>query len=124
MAIFNILLPLLVVVLVFGGMIYLAISRTMQMKELTDQGVDTKGIVTEKKSLPRARSSNRYNKIAYTYQDREGKSYAGATELDFSEFDQLQIGGPIEVVYSAKHPGMSAPRSYVDSARRTLNKQA
>lgn len=124
MAIFNILLPLLVVVLVFGGVIYLAVSRSLEMKELTESGIEANGTVTEKKSLPNSRSSTRKNKIAYTYTDQQGQAHASATFLPYDEYDKYQVGGPIDIVYSSKRPSVSAPLYYVALARQALSKKS
>lgn len=124
MAILNLLLPILVVILAFVGIIYLAVSRTLEMKELATNGIDVTAIVTEKKSLPNTRSSTRRNKIAYTYNDKQGQTHAGVTQLGFDEYDTYQVGGPIEITYSAKRPHVSGPRYYVDMAREALRRNA
>ncbi|SKB04625.1 hypothetical protein SAMN02745166_04071 [Prosthecobacter debontii] len=116
-----ILLPILLVCGIIGLIIYQAVTRGYQMRELCDHGVETTGVIREKRSYNPQSGSRRY-KLAYTYTDSVGASHSHTSVVTSSVYDQHEEGGPISVVYSSRTPSISAPLYLVEQSRDALKK--
>ena len=123
MELLTILFPFALVALIFGGIIFLAVRRGLEMKELVEQGVETQGTVINKRSVTAPRASSRQQKLAYRYTDSQGGSHEHTSIMTYGDYDQYEVGQPIAVVYSAKRPGVSAAKFMVDLARETMKKK-
>jgi hypothetical protein len=103
------------------GMIVLAwylIKRSAgRMGELLTNGIETKAQVKQKGSL-RGPTSLHDWEILYEYADQTGATHRHMSVVSEKEFDALHVGGSIDIVYSAKHPANSSPKSMVDLVRK------
>lgn len=114
----ELLLPFFVVLLVFGGLAFVFISRAMEMTELTKYGVETKGTVVEKRSVPGGRSATRRQKLVYSYTDNRGASHQHTSVVRYDTYARYEVGGPIDIVYSSKRPQISAMKEMIDFAQK------
>lgn len=118
----EIFIALLVPVLIVGGIVFLAVKRGLEMKELCEHGVEITGQVVEKRSVRNSNSSSRQQKLVYRYTDNAGKSHEHTSVMPGTVYEAHNEGGDIAVVYSAKRPSVSAPKYLVDQARAALGK--
>lgn len=118
----ELLLGLLVPVFVLGGILFIAVKRGLQMRELCLHGIETSGLVVEKTSHRRGGGKSRTPRLFYTYTDKNGVTHKHASFVSWDAYEKHQQGGKIEVVYSAKNPAVSAPKYLVDQARAALRK--
>jgi len=114
----NILITFIVIVLILGGVIFLAMQRAMEIKKLVERGLTAQGKVTGKRSVTAPRTSTRRQKLDYRYTDNQGAEHSNTTTLTYTEHNQYQVGDSIEVVYLPERPGISALKSFVDLARQ------
>lgn len=108
---------LLLCLIVFAGLLRVAMRWGHEAAELQQYGVEVSGVVVEKRSIQRrgARSTH----IRYEYVDQFGKRRRGGRMLVTPEaWDALQEGGPVPVVYSQRRPGVSLPKYLLDLAPR------
>jgi hypothetical protein len=108
---------------IVGGMIFLAVRRGLQMREICEHGVETTGIIVSKRSVTGSKSSSRRWKLAYRYQDSAGASHEHTSVVTIEQYNLHEQGGPITVVYSSKNPSVSAPKYLVDECRKALGKK-
>lgn len=105
----------LAVVLLFllmcAGLLYVARNWVHQATELQQAGIETTGVVREK----RERRNSRH--IRYEYRDQFGRSHRRKVLVLPDEWDSLREDGPIQIVYSEKRPHVSAPEYLVELAR-------
>lgn len=120
-ALMAILLPILLVCGIIGFILYQAVTRGFQMRELCDHGVETTAIVAEKRSYRPSSGSRRF-KLVYRYTDSAGTSHSHTSIVTDTIYDQHDEGGPIQVVYSSRKPAISAPLYLVEQCRATLKK--
>lgn len=118
----EILVVFLLLVLVVGAMIVLLVKRGLQFRELCEHGVETTGQVISKRSVKPGPSTSRRQKLTYCYTDSVGTSHEHTSVVTWDVFNRHDDGGPIEIVYSAKSPAVSAPKYLVDQARSALGK--
>lgn len=109
---------LLVLALVIGGLVFVVVKRGMEMTELAAHGVDVKGTVIDKRSIPAARSSTRKQKLVYAYTDTQGATHQHTSVVTYDTYDRYQVGDPIDIVYSSKRPAVSAMKEMIDFARK------
>ena len=105
------------------GMIFLAAKRGLQMRELCEHGVETAGVIFSKRSVAAGKSTARRWKLVYRYQDSSGASHEHTSIVTIEGYQNHEQGGPIQVVYSAKNPAVSAPKFLVDQCRAALAKK-
>jgi hypothetical protein len=119
----GLLLGLLVPVLIVSGLIYLAVRRGLQMRELCDHGIDATGQIFSKRSISGAKSSSRRWKLGYRYTDSSGATHEHTSVVSIEQYQKHDEGGPIEVVYSSKRPEISSPKYLVDECMKALGKK-
>ena len=120
----GLLLGLLVPVLIVGGIIFMAVRRGLQMRELCDLGVATTAQIFSKRTVRGGSGSSvRQWKLAYRYTDSFGVAHEHTSIVPIEQYDRHDEGGPIEVVYSSKRPAVSAPKYLVDECLKTLGKK-
>lgn len=109
---------LIVVLLVIGGLIFIVVKRGAEMTEIAAHGVDVKGVVVEKRSVPGARNSSRQQKLVYAYTDAQGATHQHTSVVTYDTYDRYQVGDQIDIVYSSKRPQVSAMKEMVEFARK------
>ncbi|MDZ4404138.1 DUF3592 domain-containing protein [Prosthecobacter sp.] len=118
----EVLIGLLVPVLIVGAMIFIFVRRGLQMRELCEHGVETTGQIVEKRVVKAGKSTSKQWKIVYRYTDSAGATHSHTSVVSIEAYQNHEEGGPIQVVYSAKRPVISAPKYLVDQARKALGK--
>ena len=117
-----ILLGLFVPVIIAGGIIYLAVRRGLQMRELCDHGLETVGRISGKRSLSDSGATTRQKKLVYQYVDKAGTTHDHTSVVSREVYEKFNEGDHIEVVYSSIHPEISAPKYLIDQCRKALGK--
>lgn len=110
---------LLAFVLMFGIGASIALKTAVKWSheavELKQYGVEATGRVLEKRTEQRRGAKSSW--IRYEYVDQFGKTHRSRRNLVTPEaWDAHQEGGPIQVVYSQRHPKVSAPKYLLDLA--------
>lgn len=90
------------------------------MRELCDHGVAAAGRVVGKRSLSNSGATNRQKKLVYEYSDRTGLTHSHTSVVSLEVYQKFNEGDLIEVVYSSKRPGISAPKYLIDQCRKAL----
>lgn len=116
----GLLLGLLVPMLIVCGIIFLAVRRGLQMRELCDHGLEATGQIFSKRSVSAGKSTSRQRKLAYRYTDSSGATHEHTSVVSIEQYEKHDEGGPIEIVYSAKRPAVSAPKYLVDECMKAL----
>ena len=118
MSIFTILLlGMLAFVLVMGIAMAVtlrtAIGWSKELGELTQYGVETTGRVIEKRQT-RSRG-NTSTWLRYEYEDQFGKTHRSRRNIVTpAAWEAHSEGGPIAIIYSQRHPGVSGPKYLID----------
>jgi hypothetical protein len=119
----GLLLGLLVPVLIVGGIIFMAVRRGLQMRELCDHGIETTGRIFSKRSVNGGHNHGRREKLAYEYTDNAGTIHRHTSVVPLAVYQAHEQGGTIPVVYSARKPSISAPKYLVDQCLQALGKK-
>jgi len=118
-----IVIGLLAPVLIFAGIIWLAVRRGLEMKRLCDQGIETTGRVVEKRSLAGHGNGARQKKIVIHYRDRFGTEHSRTSSVAISVYEQYEVNDPIDVVYLPDSPAISSPKYLIDQCREAFRKK-
>ena len=102
------LVALLVMVLVFAGLLRVAVRWGRELAELQQYGIEATGTVLEKRESRNRGHTNRY--IRYEYVDQFGRAHRRKVMATPDAWDAHRENGPITIVYSQRHPKISAPR--------------
>lgn len=119
----GLLLGLLVPVLIVGGIIFMAVRRGLQMRELCEHGVETTGRIYSKRSVTGGHRQSRAQKLAYEYTDNAGTIHRHTSVVPLAIYQDHEQGGTIRVVYSARKASVSAPKYLVDECMKALGKK-
>jgi len=114
-----VLIPLAFVV----AILYRIVTRGMQMRRLVADGVQTVGRVTVKVGFGGGDAAPRTRALRYEYTDAAGTRHTQRSLVSASIWAAAREGSPIDIVYSASRPSISAPRHMVEAARGTLRKR-
>lgn len=118
----EVLIALLVPVLILAGIVFILVKRGLEMKELSEHGIETVGRIVNKRSVKSSSSSSRRQKLVYRYTDTSGAAHEHTSVVPSEVYHAHEEGGTIPVVYSPKKPAVSAPKYLVDQARTALGK--
>jgi len=118
----TLIIGLLTPVLIVGAIIIFFVRRGLQIKELCDHGIETTGHVEGKRTVKPSNSGARQKKLEYRYTDSTGATRRHTSVVPIDIYDRYDEGSPIEIVYSSKHPDISAPRYLIDQARQAMRK--
>lgn len=100
---------LLVSLVVFAGLLRVAMKWGQEGLELQQYGREVSGVVVEKRSVQRRGA--RSTRIRYEYVDHVGTRHRSRRSLVTPEaWDAHVEGGPIAVVYSQRNPKISLPK--------------
>ncbi len=108
-------------VVLIGLTAYGMIQRIYHFQEVLANGVETEAIVVRK-----YKSSNHFkfrNRIIFEYRDALGKVHRKNEAVLASEYDRLQAGDTIKVLYSAKRPYVCAFKEAVEQARAAMARE-
>ncbi len=117
-----VLVGLIVPALIVGGIVFLAVRRGLQMRELCDHGIETVGRISGKRSLSNTGATNRQKKLVYSYTDRKGATHSHTSVVTPEVYEKFDKGDQIEVVYSSIRPEISAPKYLIDQCRKALGR--
>jgi Protein of unknown function (DUF3592) len=113
----------LIVVGIIALMIWLAVTRGLQMKQLLEDGVDIDGTVLRQfKHNPKKASLSTDYFLRYSYRDSAGQEYEYKSNVNRDFWEAHPEGSAIAITYSKSKPAISAPRFLVDAARGAMAK--
>lgn len=107
---FVILFGIVVAVVVWNGY-----RRARDIHLLTTHGLPVTGSITAKKK--RAGQGTRSRHIEYTW-TVSGQTCKGRSFLNFEQYDKVNEGDPIALVYLAGNPKVAAPDFVVETSRK------
>ena len=105
-------------------LIWLVVTRGLQMKQLLDDGIDSEGkVVRQFKHNPKTGSLSTDYFLRYSYRDRNGVEHEYKSNVNRDFWAAHPEGSAIAITYSKSKPGISAPRFLVDAARVAMAKK-
>lgn len=111
----------LVVIVIIALVVWLVVTRGLQLKQLVDDGVDINGtVVRQFKHNPKGRASTNYY-LRYRYSDSQGHEHETKSHVSYDYWAAHPEGTAIALTHSASRPHVSAPRYLVEQAREALN---
>lgn len=115
-----------IITLIFIGIIalviWLVVTRGLQLKQLVEDGVDIDGVVVRQfKRNPKGPASTNYY-LRYRYSDSQGREHEYRSNVNYDYWVAHPEGSTIAITCSASRPHISAPRYLVEQAREALNK--
>lgn len=109
---------------VVGGLIWRVIRRGYQMKSLAERGLPVTGEVVKKLRFrgSSTRGNNRF--MRYRFRAGDGQYYSHKIAIGIDDYNKLEPGDPIELVYLPDDPKVSARIEMVEMVRETMEKRA
>ena len=116
-------LVVLIVLITIGLVVWLVVTRGLQLKQLVEDGLDINGVVVRQfKHNPKGPASTNYY-LRYRYSDSQGREHEYKSTVSYDYWAAHPEGHAIAITYSASRPQVSAPRYLVEQAREALNKK-
>lgn len=114
----------LVLIAIAALVIWLVITRGLQMKQLLEDGIDIDGrVVRQFKHNPKTGSLSTNHFLRYSYSDRNGIEHEYKSSVNRDFWAAHPEGSAIAITYSKSKPEISAPRFLVDAAREAMAKK-
>lgn len=114
----------LAVIGIIALVIWLVITRGLQMKQLLDDGIDIDGkVVRQFKHNPKTGSLSTDHFLRYSYRDSAGREHEYKSSVNRDFWAAHPEGSAIAITYSKSKPEISAPRFLVDAARDAMAKK-
>lgn len=114
----------LIVIAFIVLVIWLIVSRGLQMKQLLDDGIDIDGkVIRQFKCNPKKASLSTDYFLRYSYRDRNGIEYEYKSNVNRDFWAAHPEGSTIAITHSKSKPAISAPRLLVDAAREAMAKK-
>jgi len=119
----EIIVTFIVVVGIIALMVWLVVTRGLQLKQLVEDGVDIDGVVVRQfKHNPKGPASTNYY-LRYRYTDSRGIEHEYKSNVNYDYWNAHPEGSAIAITCSASRPHISAPRYLVEQARAALSKK-
>lgn len=113
----------IVVLICIALVMWLVVTRGLQLKQLVEDGVDINGVVVRQfKHNPKGPASTNYY-LRYRYSDSQDREHEYKSNVSYDYWVAHPEGRAIAITYSASRPQVSAPRYLVEQAREALNKK-
>jgi len=113
----------LIVIAIIALVIWLVVTRGLQLKQLVEDGVDIDGkVVRQFKLNPKGGSQSTNHYLRYSYRDSAGREHEYKSNVSRDYWVAHPEGSAIAITYSKSRPGISAPRYLVEQAREALAK--
>lgn len=104
----------------FGiAFILIVVRRGLELRRLVEGGVATRGTI-EKKWKHTGSGGRSTKRLRYKFMDNEGNTRSRAIIASQSEYDSLEEGDPVTVVYLPGKSGVNALETLVEQARQGL----
>jgi hypothetical protein len=104
--------------------VWLVITRGLQMKQLVEDGIDTDGkVIRQFKRNPKKANLSTDFFLRYSYRDRNGIEHEYKSNVNRDYWVAHPEGSAIAITYSKSKPQISAPRFLVDAAREAMAKK-
>lgn len=114
----------LIVVAIIALVIWLVITRGLQLKQLLEDGIDTDGkVIRQFKRNPKKASLSTDFFLRYSYRDRNGIEHEYKSNVNRDFWVAHPEGSAIAITYSKSKPEISAPRFLLDAAREAMAKK-
>lgn len=117
-------LVLLFPLAVVGVLIWRVVRRGYQMKDLVERGRPVTGEVVKKLRFrgSSTRGNNRF--MRYRFPASDGQYYSHKIVIGIDDYNKLEPGDPIELVYLPDDPKVSARVEMVEMVREAMEKRA
>lgn len=104
--------------------IWLVVTRGLQLKQLVEDGVDIDGVVVRQFKLnPKGGSQSTNHFLRYRYRDSAGQEHEYKSNVSRDFWVAHPEGSTIAITCSRSRPQISAPRYLVEQAREALAKK-
>lgn len=114
----------LIAAAIIASVIWLVITRGMQLKQLVEDGVDIDGVIVRQFKLnPKGGSQSTNYFLRYRYRDSAGQEHEYKSNVNRDFWVAHPEGSTIAITYSRSKPKISAPRYLVEQAREALAKK-
>jgi len=114
----------LILIAIIALVIWLVITRGLQLKQLLEDGIDTEGkVLRQFKHNPKTGSLSTDHFLRYSYRDRNGIEHEYKSRVNRDFWAAHPEGSTIAITYSKSKAEISAPRFLVDAARETMAKR-
>lgn len=108
-------------VIIFGLVAYGLIQRVYRFQEVLADGVETEAVVI--RTYKRSPRFDFRRRIVFEYRDASGAIHRKDEAVFSSEYDRLQAGDTIKVLYSAKRPYVYAFKEAVEQSRAAMARE-
>ncbi len=108
-------------VVLIGLTAYGMIQRMYHFQEVLADGVETEAVVVRK--YDRSLSFGWRKRVVFEYRDASGAIHRKDEAVFSSEYDRLQAGDTIKVLYSAKRPYVFAFKEAVEQSRAAMARE-
>lgn len=113
-----------ILIAIIALVIWLVITRGLQLKQLLEDGIDTEGkVLRQFKHNPKTGSLSTDHFLRYSCRDRNGIEHEYKSRVNRDFWAAHPEGSAIAITYSKSKPEISAPRFLVDAARETMAKK-
>lgn len=114
----------LIAVAIIGIILWLVLTRGLQLKQLVEDGVDIDGVVVRQFKLnPKSGSQSTNYFLRYRYRDNTGREHEYKSNVNRDLWVAHPEGSAIAITYAKSKPQISAPRFLVVQAREALAKK-
>jgi hypothetical protein len=113
----------IVVIGIIALVMWLLVTRGLQLKQLLEDGVDIDGVVVRQfKHNPKGPQSTDYF-LRYRYRDSQGGEHEYKSNVNYDYWTAHPEGSAIAITYSVSRPHISAPHYLVEQARTAMSKK-
>ncbi len=114
----------LAVIGIISVVIWLVVTRGLQMKQLLEDGIDIDGkVVRQFRHNPKTGSLSTDHFLRYSYRDGAGREHEYKSNVNRDFWAAHPEGSTIAITHSKSKPEISAPRFLVDAAREAMAKK-
>lgn len=114
----------LIAAAIIAIILWLVLTRGLQLKQLVEDGVDIDGTVVRQFKLnPKGGSQSTNYFLRYRYRDSAGQEHEYKSNVNRDYWVAHPEGSAIAITCSKSKPNISAPRYLVEQAREALAKK-
>jgi len=100
---------------------FVIVQRGGEVRALAERGQAVRGRVTGRQARHSKGSAGRYRRVKLAYDGPDGTTHERWIAVTQSEWDSLEEGVPVDLVYLPERPSVFAMRTLVNQARAAKN---
>ncbi len=112
---------LIALIAIVGAAVFLAVQRGKEIQSLAERGQMVRGRVVGRRARHSKASAGRNRRVKLAYDAPDGSIHERWIAVTIGEWDALEEGKPVELVYLPEQPSVFAMRSLVNHARVAKN---